>query len=68
MSMRAIINPRLQQLVSEGADLSVAYSLANAGEAWRSGDFDLFPAGAGQVSALIRTIRPVKEIIQEMVA
>ena len=68
MSMRTIINPKLSQLMAAGEDLTKAYSLGNAGKAWTSGDFDLFPAGAGQVSALIKRIKPVKDIIAEMVA
>jgi len=68
MSMRTIINPKLSQLMAAGEDLTKAYSLGNAGKAWTSGDFDLFPAGAGQVSALIKRIKPVKDIIAEMVS
>ena len=40
----------------------------NAPQAWTDGDFDLFPAGAGQISALIKEVRPVKDIIEEMVS
>ncbi len=68
MAMRAIINPKMAELMANGADLGEAYNMADAGRAWRSGDFDLFPAGAGQVSALIRKVRPVKEIVADMVA
>ncbi|MBI9078039.1 MAG: nitronate monooxygenase [Desulfatibacillum sp.] len=68
MAMRAIINPKLGDLLTKGADISKEYNLMNAGQAWRGGDFDLFPAGAGQVSALISKVRPVKDIIQEMVS
>ncbi len=42
--------------------------MLNAGKAWATGDFDLYPAGAGQVSALIKEIKPVKDIIEEMVS
>ena len=42
--------------------------MGNAEEAWISGNFDLFPAGGGQISALIKEIRPVRDIIQEMVS
>jgi enoyl-[acyl-carrier protein] reductase II len=42
--------------------------MMNAGQAWRKGDFDLFPAGAGQVSALIKRVKRVKDIIEEMVS
>jgi enoyl-[acyl-carrier protein] reductase II len=40
--------------MSAGKDLSKEYSMMNAGKAWRQGDFDLFPAGGGQVSAMIK--------------
>ena len=68
MAMRTIINPKMGELMVSGADLSQEYNMMNAGEAWRTGNFDLFPAGAGQVSALIKKIRPVKDIIEEMVS
>jgi len=67
MAMRTIINPKLGKLMTTGADLSKEYNMMNAGKAWSTGDFDLYPAGAGQVSALIKKIRPVKDIIEEMV-
>jgi enoyl-[acyl-carrier protein] reductase II len=68
MSMRTIINPKLAKLMAAGADLTQEYSMMNAGKAWTTGDFDLYPAGAGQVSALIKEIRPVKDIIESMVS
>jgi len=67
MTMRTLINPKLGSLMASGADLSKAYNMGNASKAWSTGDFDLFPAGGGQVSALINAIRPVKEIIEGMV-
>lgn len=68
MAMRTLINPKLAGLIASGSDLMQEYSMTDAGEAWRSGNFDLFPAGAGQVSALIKKIRPIKDIIEEMVS
>ena len=68
MVMRTIINPKLQELMASGKDFSQEYNLNNAYEAWSSGDFDLFPAGAGQISALIKEIKPIKDIIEEMVS
>jgi enoyl-[acyl-carrier protein] reductase II len=68
MAMRTIINPKLGELIASGADLSQEYNMMNAGEAWRTGNFDLFPAGAGQISALINEIKPVKDIIEGMVS
>lgn len=68
MAMRTIINLKMGQLIASGADLGKEYTMMSAGQAWREGDFDLFPAGAGQVSALIKKIKPVKDIIAEMVS
>ena len=68
MAMRSIMNSKLKDMVAKGEDFSKEYNLMNAGEAWKNGDFDLFPAGAGQVSALISKIRPVRDIIQDMVS
>jgi enoyl-[acyl-carrier protein] reductase II len=66
MAMRTIINPKLSELLASGADLTQEYNMMNAGKAWSSGDFDLFPAGAGQTSALVKEIKPVKDIIADM--
>lgn len=68
MTMRAVINPKLEELIRSGKDFNGEYDLKNSYQAWQTGDFDLFPAGAGQISALIKKIRPVKEIIEGMVA
>ena len=68
MAMRTIINPKLTKLMASGADLTQEYNMMNAGKAWSTGDFDLYPAGAGQISALIKGIRPVKDIIEGMVS
>jgi enoyl-[acyl-carrier protein] reductase II len=68
MTMRTIINDKLRALMADPkADLAAAYSYANAGTAWTTGDFDLFPAGAGDVSALINDVKPVDDVIREMV-
>ncbi len=68
MAMRTIINPKLGELMASGSNLSKEYNMMNAGKAWREGDFDLFPPGAGQISALIKEIKPVKDIIDQMVS
>lgn len=69
MNVRIIINPRLAEKMNDSnIDLSQEYNMMNMGKAWRSGDFDLFPAGGGQVSASIREIKMVQDIIEEMVS
>jgi enoyl-[acyl-carrier protein] reductase II len=67
MAMRTLINPKLGTLMASGADLTQSYNMADAAKAWATGDFDLFPAGGGQVSALIKAIRPVKDVIEGIV-
>jgi enoyl-[acyl-carrier protein] reductase II len=69
INVRVIINPKLKEkLDNPNVDLSQDYNLMNASQAWNTGNFDLFPAGAGQVSALIKEIKPVRAIIEEMVS
>ncbi|HAJ26644.1 MAG TPA: hypothetical protein DCG53_05270 [Syntrophus sp. (in: bacteria)] len=69
MKMRVIPNKKLVDLAADPTvDLSQEYNLMNAPKGWMSGDFDLFPAGAGQAASLIREIKPVKAIIDEMVS
>jgi enoyl-[acyl-carrier protein] reductase II len=69
MMMRVIVNPKLKEEMRDPEkDLTGEYNLMNAPEAWNTGNFDLFPAGAGEISALIREIKSVREIIEEMVS
>jgi enoyl-[acyl-carrier protein] reductase II len=68
MTMRTLINPKLGELMTSGADLTGEYRMTNMGKALSSDDFDLFPAGGGQISALIREIKPVSDVIAGMVS
>ncbi|HPB81876.1 MAG TPA: nitronate monooxygenase [Spirochaetota bacterium] len=69
MMMRAIITPQLKaRIESPGFDMKKEFQLKNASKAWNSAEFELVPAGAGQAAALINDIKPVKEIIEEMVS
>ncbi|MBW1682213.1 MAG: nitronate monooxygenase [Deltaproteobacteria bacterium] len=69
MGVRVIMNARLAEKMKDpNVDLSKEYNMMNMGKAWRSGQFDLFPPGAGQVSAVVTKIKTVKEIIDEMVS
>lgn len=69
MMMRAIITPALRsRLESPDFDIKKEFQLKNASKAWNSAEFDLVPAGAGQIAALINDIKPVKQIIEEMVS
>lgn len=67
MSMRCVINPKMKEMIDNpNLDIKKEYDFTNAQKAWNSGDFDLFPAGAGQIAALINDVKPVKDIIEEM--
>ena len=69
MNVRVIVTQKLKKEMQDPAlDLSKVYDLKNLPKAWGTGDFDLFPASAGQVSALIKEIKPVRQIIEEMVS
>ena len=69
IKVRVIINKKLQEKIdTPNVDLTREYDFNDAPAAWMSGDFDLFPAGGGQVSALIKETRPVRAIIKEMVS
>jgi enoyl-[acyl-carrier protein] reductase II len=69
MNMRAVLTLVLKKQMSEpGFDLTGRYRLEDVPKAWGTGDFDLFPAGGGQVAALIKEVKPVKAIIEEMVS
>jgi enoyl-[acyl-carrier protein] reductase II len=69
MKIRSILNPKLKkQMEDPSVDLLQEYDFKDASKAWSSGDFDIFPASAGEVSALIKAVKPVGEIIEEMVS
>jgi len=58
ITMRTLINDEMRRLMASGADLGKEYKPGDAGRTW----------GGGQVSALIKKVRPVKDIIEEMVS
>lgn len=69
MKIRSILNPKLKkQMEDPSVDLLQEYDFKDASRAWNSGDFEIFPASAGEVSALIKDVKPVREIIEEMVS
>ncbi|MBN2514616.1 MAG: nitronate monooxygenase [Deltaproteobacteria bacterium] len=69
MKIRSILNPKLKkQMEDPSVDLVKEYDFKDASKAWNSGDFEIFPASAGEVSALIKDVKPAREIIEEMVS
>lgn len=68
LMMRVIITPSLRdKLNTPGFDIKKEFRLSNVTKAHGTSETDLLPSGAGQVCALIREIKPVKDIIFEMV-
>lgn len=69
MMTRAVITPGIRKLIDDPAvDLEAELQKIDRIQAWDKGDFENAIAGAGQVSALIRDVKSVKEIIEEMVS
>jgi enoyl-[acyl-carrier protein] reductase II len=69
MKVRSILNPKLKkQMENPNVDRTQEYNFKDVPKAWGSGDFELFPASAGQVSALIKDVKPAREVIEEMVS
>ena len=58
MTYRTIINAKMAELMASGVDTTKEDTAGSAGETF----------GAGQGSALIKKIKPVKDIIEEMVS
>jgi enoyl-[acyl-carrier protein] reductase II len=66
---RAVITPVIRTLMDDPAvNLEEALQYVDRVKAWEEGDVDNALPGAGQVSALIRDIKSVKDIIGEMVS
>jgi enoyl-[acyl-carrier protein] reductase II len=68
LATRVINTAKLREAIEKGdGDIAGTYDTARITDAWVQGNFDLFPAGAGQTCALVREIKPVREIVSEMV-
>jgi len=69
MMTRAVITPSIRKLMDDPAvDLEAELQKTDRFRAWDKGDVEHAIPGAGQVSALIRDVKSVKEIIEEMVS
>ena len=66
---RAVITPAIRKLMEDPEiDLEEELGKIDRIGVWDEGDYDKAVAGAGQVSALIRDIKSVNDIINEMVS
>ncbi len=68
MMTRAVITPGIRKLMEDPAvNLEAEIKKIDRFRAWDEGNFETAIAGAGQVSALIRDVKSVRQIIEEMV-
>ncbi len=68
MMTRAVITPGIRKLMEDPAvNLEAEIQKIDRFRAWDEGNFETAIAGAGQVSALIRDVKSVRQIIEEMV-
>ena len=66
---RAVITPALKKLMDDpGVNLEEALRYSDRIGAWDKGDYENAIAGAGQVSALIRDVKSISDILKEMVS
>ena len=66
---RTVVTPNIKKLMDDPTvDLEAALQYPERVKAWDRGDCENAAAGAGQVSALIKDIKPVGDIIREMVS
>jgi len=69
MMTRAVITPSIRKLMDDpSVDLEAELQKTDRFRAWEKGDVEHAIPGAGQVSALIKDVKSVKEIIEEMVS
>ncbi len=66
---RSVITPNIKKLMEDPTvDLEAALQYTERVKAWDKEDYENAIAGAGEVSALIKDIKPVNDIIKEMVS
>ncbi|HET57865.1 MAG TPA: nitronate monooxygenase [Deltaproteobacteria bacterium] len=69
MMTRAVVTPGIRKLMEDpSVNLEEELLAVDRTKAWETGDLENALAGAGQVSALIRDVKSVREIIEEMVS
>jgi len=69
VQVRALLTPIVEKVLEGESRLSFKdFTPKNVEEAWVNGDLDTFPIPAGQIAAMIKEIKSVREIIEGMVA
>jgi enoyl-[acyl-carrier protein] reductase II len=69
MQVRALLTPIVEKVLEGVSQLSFSdFTPKNVEAAYIKGDLDAFPIPAGQIAAMIKEIKSVREIIEGMVA
>jgi enoyl-[acyl-carrier protein] reductase II len=65
--IRALRTAFAEELLKRDGDTKSMPTVESLNKAWREGDFDADVLAAGQIAGMIRGVKPVREIIEEMV-
>jgi len=68
LRVRVIRNAMVENLLKNPEGQSFARLVQHQDEAWLKGDLEVSPLAAGQVTGLIKSVKSVREIIEEMAA
>jgi len=65
--IRALRTALAEELLKRHGDTKSMPTAESLNKAWREGDFDADVLAAGQIAGMIKGVKPVREIIEEMV-
>ncbi len=65
--IRALRTALAEELLKRHGDTKSMPTAESLNKAWREGDFDAEVLAAGQIAGMIKGVKPVREIIEEMV-
>jgi len=69
IQVRALRTPLVEQVLAGEAKVSFAdFTPKNVEAAWIEGKLEVFPVSAGQIAGMIREVKSVRQIIEEIVA
>ena len=69
IQVRALLTPLVEKVLEGESQLSFSdFTQKNVEAAWIDGELDAFPVPAGQIAAMSKEIKSVREIIEGMVA
>jgi len=66
--VRAVRTPLAEELIDKPIDEAFSFVPGSREEAWVKGDLDAYVLPAGQITGMIKEVKSVREIIEEMVS